>query len=64
MEAINWEATSTLIGAVLVAIGFNAWCMKLIINDALNKSMITTLKEFVTKDEFDKHIDHCPHGKK
>jgi len=64
MDAINWEATSAIAGGILTAIVFHAWCMKRIINEALNDFKIIAYKEFVTKDEFDKHIANCPHAKK
>jgi len=57
MTDINWEATGVMVGAVLAAIGFHAWCMKLIIHEALSKNMVIILKEFATKEALDKHIE-------
>ena len=64
MDAINWEATAALTGLVTAGILLHTWCMRRIINEALGKHMIAMYKEFVTKDEFDKHIANCPHAKK
>ena len=61
MDSINWEATSAIAGGILTAIVFHAWCMKKIINEALNDFKIIALKEFATKDELKEHIEHCPY---
>ena len=50
-----WEATGVVVGVVLVLIGFNAWCMKLVIDNAVKESFITVSQTFVTKDEFKGH---------
>jgi hypothetical protein len=58
-RVIKWDAVALGVTVVLVLLGFNAWCMKLIINDALSNNMTIVMKEFVTKADFNRHVDHC-----
>ena len=52
---IGVAVASTLLGA-------NAWFMKLVISSEINKCLLVISDKYVTKDEFNKHIDHCPNG--
>jgi len=54
-KKINWEATGVVVCVIVVLIGFNAWCMKLVIDNAVKESFITVSQTFVTKDEFKAH---------
>lgn len=54
---IGVAVASTLLGA-------NAWFMKLVISSEINKCLLVISDKYVTKDEFNKHIEHCPNSKK
>ena len=58
-KAVKWDAVALAVTVVLAIVGFNAWCMKLIINDALSSNMAIITKEYVTKADFNRHVDHC-----
>lgn len=58
-KSIKWDAVAVAVTTVLAIICFNAWCMKLIINDALSSNMAIITKEYVTKADFNRHVDHC-----
>ena len=60
---MNWEAIGVSVVVALALIGFNAWCMKLVIDNAIGKNMIVIMKTFVTKADCDKHTEQCPHLK-
>jgi len=51
-------------GVVVALIIGNAFVMKLIIDNAIKSLNLLIAKDFVTKEEFNSHIDHCQHGKK
>ena len=55
-----WQIIGICIPAVLAVIAFNAWCMKLVIDNAVAKNMIIIMEKFVLKEEFDKHVEQCP----
>lgn len=52
---IGVAVASTLLGA-------NAWFMKLVISSEINKCLLVISDKYVTKEEFNKHIEHCPKG--
>ena len=52
---IGVAVASTLLGA-------NAWFMKLVISSEISKCLLVISDKYVTKAEFDKHIEHCPNG--
>ena len=55
-----WQIIGICIPSVLAIIAFNAWCMKLVIDNAVAKNMIIIMDKFVLKEEFDKHVEQCP----
>ncbi len=57
---MNWEAIGVGIAAVLAIVGFNAWCMRLVIDNAIAKNMLIIMEKYITKDDFDRHIKDCP----
>lgn len=61
---MNWQIVAVAIPAVLAAVAFNAWCMKLVIDNAVGKNMLIIMEKFVLKDDFDKHVEQCPARKK
>ena len=57
---MNWEAIGVGIASVLAIVGFNAWCMRLVIDNSIAKNMILIMEKYATKEELEKHISHCP----
>ena len=57
---MNWQVVSICITAVLAIVAFNAWCMKLVIDNAIGKNMLLIMEKFVLKEDFDKHVQQCP----
>lgn len=60
METINWGLVFSGIGAGATLLGANAWLMKLVIDSALSKALLKIQQDFVTRDEFNRHVDKCP----
>ena len=56
---MNWQIVSISITAILAIVAFNAWCMKLVIDNAIGKNMLIIMERFVLKEDFDKHINQC-----
>jgi hypothetical protein len=54
---IKWDAVGIAVTVAFAMIAFNAWCMKLVIENAISKNMITIMEKFVTKADFDKHCE-------
>ena len=42
--------------------GANAWLMKMVIDSAITRALLTIQQDFVTKEEFLRHIDKCPYA--
>jgi len=65
---VNWALLLTAFGvgitAIVAAIGGNAFVMQKIIDTAITKLHLLVSKQYVTKEEFDKHIEHCPYKDK
>jgi len=57
---MNWEAIGVGIAAVLAIVGFNAWCMRLVIDNSIAKNMIIIMEKYATKEELNNHINQCP----
>lgn len=53
---MDWSGMAVAVTAVLSVIGGNAYVMKIIIDNAVLKAINTISKEYVTKDDFDRHI--------
>ena len=61
---MDFEAIGAGVAIAVALIGGNAFVMKLIIDNSIKTLHLLVAKDFVTKDEFEKHIEHCPHGMK
>lgn len=57
---MDWQAIGVVITGVLAIVAFNAWCMKLVIDNAIGKNMLLIMEKFVLKEDFDKHVSQCP----
>jgi len=57
---MNWEAIGVGIAAVLAIVGFNAWCMRLVIDNSIAKNMLLIMEKYATKDDLNNHISQCP----
>ena len=57
---MNWQMVGVSITGVLAVVAFNAWCMKLVIDNAVSKNMLIIMEKFVLKEDFEKHVDQCP----
>jgi len=56
---MNWGVAGVSITGVLAIVAFNAWCMKLVIDNAIGKNMLLIMDKFLTKEEFEKHVKYC-----
>jgi hypothetical protein len=61
---MDWEAIGVGGACIVAVIGGNAFVMKLIIDNAVTKLHLLVAEKYVTKEEFEKHIEHCPHAKR
>lgn len=57
---MNWELFFAGIGAAAILLGGNAWIMKLVIGSEISKALLAISKEYVSKEEFDRHVEQCP----
>lgn len=53
---IDWQAVAVMISCALAIVAFNAWCMKLVIDNAISKNMISIMEKYATKEELRLHI--------
>jgi len=49
---LNWQAIGVGVVVALSIVGFNAWCMNLVIDNAISKNMIRIMETYVTKAKF------------
>ncbi len=61
---MNWELFFAGVGAASALLIGNAYLMKITMRSILNEALLTIAKEYLTKVEFDKHIEHCPNMRK
>lgn len=57
---MDMQAVGIGITAGVALVGFNAWAMKLVIDNAVLKAVNSISEKYLTKDDFDKHIEQCP----
>ena len=57
---MDWESIGIGVTVASVLLGANAGLMKLVIGSEINKCLLGIADKYVTKEEFDKHIEHCP----
>ena len=55
-----WHAIGIEITTCIAVIGGNAWVMKLVIDNAVLKLGKTMSEDYVTKQDFMRHIEQCP----
>lgn len=53
---LNWEAIGVGVCVALAVIGFNAWCMNLVIDNAISKNMMYIMETYLTKAEMKDHV--------
>ena len=58
---MDWEAMGVGAGCIIAIISGNAFVMKLIIDNAVTKLNLLVAEKYVTKEDFEKHIAHCPY---
>ena len=58
---MDWEAVGVAVSMVVALIGGNAFLMKLVIGGEISKCLLLVAQQYVTKEDFEKHIEHCPH---
>lgn len=58
---MNWNILFAGIGAAATLLGANAWLMKIVISSEINKVLLDLHKEYITREEFDRHVKGCPH---
>lgn len=51
-------------GICVALIGGNAWVMKLVIENAVLRAIKRISEDYVSKDDFDRHIEQCPANRK
>ena len=60
---MDWESIGIGIGVASVLLTANAGLMKLVISSEINKCLLGIADKYVTKEEFDKHVEHCPNNR-
>ena len=58
MELQDMGAGAGIVVALIIG---NAFVMKLIIDNAVKGLNLLIARDFVTKEEFNNHIEHCQH---
>jgi hypothetical protein len=61
---MGWEAIGVGVSAVIAVVAFNAWAMKLVIDNAVKSALLLISHDYVTKEDFNRHIEQCPATKK
>lgn len=59
---MDWQAIGVGLTAGIALVGFNGWVMKIIIDSAIKTALLGIERDFVTKADFDKHIERCPYA--
>ena len=57
---MNWESIGIGVSVASILLGANAGLMKLVIGSEINKCLLAISDKYVTKEDFEKHIVHCP----
>ena len=61
---MDWAMIFAGVGAAATLLGANAWLMKIVISSEINKVLLNLHKDYVTRDEFERHIRACPHTRR
>lgn len=56
---VNWELIGVGVVVFIAVIGANAWVMKLVIDNAVLKALKEIGRDYVLKEDFDRHVDQC-----
>ena len=56
---MEWDMVGIGIAAAIALIGGNAWVMKLVIDNAVLKAFKEIGKDYVSKEDFERHIEQC-----
>lgn len=61
---MDWQAIGVGVTAGVAMIGANAWIMKMVIENAVKSALLDISHEYVTKLDFDRHLEQCPYRNK
>ncbi len=56
---MDWQAIGVGVTAGIALIAGNAWVMKLVIDNAVLKAVKVIAEEYVTKEDFNRHVEMC-----
>ena len=54
---MDWQVIFGGVAAGATIVGGHAWIMNMIIDRAVTRVLLVMSKEYVTKEEFDKHLE-------
>jgi len=57
---MDWSAIGVGVTSVMAIVAFNAWAMKLVIGNAVKDALLLIARDYVSKEDFDRHIEQCP----
>ena len=58
---MDWPAIGGITASITVIMAVHAGLITLIIDRAIMKALLKINKDFVTREEFDRHVKQCPH---
>lgn len=57
---VDWGSLAAGATVATFVLGIHAWLMKIVISSEVYKLLNAIQKEYVTKEEFNRHVDTCP----
>ena len=56
-----WGAIAGISAAITIIMAIHAGLIALVVDRAIMKALLKINKDFITREEFDRHVAACPH---
>lgn len=57
---MDWQLIANIFAGGVPLVMLNSYVNKLVLENAINKTLLKITKEYVSKEDFEKHIRDCP----
>jgi len=61
---MDWQAVAGISAAITIVMAVHAGVIALVVDRAIMRALLKINKDFVTREEFDRHVKACPHTRR
>ena len=58
---MDWQSIAGISAAVTIVMAVHAGVIALVVDRAIMRALLKINKDFITREEFNRHVQSCPH---